>query len=46
VIDYLDHPEKLQEMVDRLQQVRGLPGAAMKLAQVVGEEVEGGGTGR
>ena len=45
VIDYLDHPEKLQEMVDRLQQVRGLPGAAMKLAQVVGEEVEGG-TGR
>lgn len=48
VIDYLDHPEKLQEMVDRLQQVRGLPGAAMKLAQVVGEEVKEvqGGTGR
>ena len=40
VIDYLDHPEKLQAMVDRLQEVRGLPGAAMKLAQIVGEEVK------
>lgn len=39
VIDYLDHPEKLQQMSDRLQQVRGLPGAAMKLAEVVAEEI-------
>lgn len=40
VIDYLDHPEKLQQMSDRLQQVRGLPGAALKLAEVVAEEVQ------
>jgi lipid A disaccharide synthetase len=39
VIDYLDHPEKLQQMSDRLQQVRGLPGAAMKLAELVAEEM-------
>jgi lipid A disaccharide synthetase len=39
VIEYLDHPEKLQQMSDRLQQVRGLPGAAMKLAEVVAEEI-------
>ena len=39
VIDYLDHPEKLQQMSDRLQQVRGLPGAAMKLAELVAELV-------
>ncbi len=42
VIDYLDHPEKLQQMSDRLQQVRGLPGAAMKLAKVVAEEIQEG----
>lgn len=40
VIDYLDHPEKLQQMSDRLQQVRGLPGAAMKLAKLVVEEIQ------
>lgn len=42
VIDYLDHPEKLQQMSDRLQQVRGLPGASRKLAEVVMKEVESG----
>lgn len=40
VLDYLDHPEKLQQMSDRLQQVRGLPGAARKLAELVVEEVK------
>ena len=37
--DYLDHPEKLQEMRDKLRQVRGQPGAAKKLASIVAETV-------
>jgi len=41
VIDFLDHPEKLQQMRDRLRKIRGEPGAADKLAQVVAEEVTG-----
>lgn len=40
VIDYLEHPEKLEEMRSRLRAVRGQPGAAGKLAQLVREELE------
>jgi len=39
VIDYLNHPEKLEEMGDRLRAVRGESGAAAKLAQLVCEEL-------
>jgi lipid-A-disaccharide synthase len=35
VIDYLEHPEKLAAMSDRLRQVRGNSGAAEKLAKLV-----------
>ncbi len=35
VLNYLDHPEQLQQMRQDLQQVRGEPGAAQKLAQIV-----------
>ncbi|MEL7038431.1 MAG: lipid-A-disaccharide synthase [Cyanobacteria bacterium J06592_8] len=34
-LDYLQHPEKLQQMRDRLVQVRGEPGAAEKLAEII-----------
>lgn len=40
VVDYLEHPEKLEEMRSRLRAVRGQPGAAEKLAQLVQEELE------
>jgi lipid A disaccharide synthetase len=36
-LDWLETPEKLAQMRDRLQQVRGKPGAAKKLAQLVKE---------
>lgn len=39
VLDYLSHPEKLEQMRDRLQQLRGEPGAAAKLAAIVAEEL-------
>lgn len=39
VIDYLNHPEKLEEMRERLRAVRGESGAANKLAQLVCEEL-------
>lgn len=39
VLDYLEYPEKLEEMRSRLRAVRGEPGAAQKLAQLVGEEL-------
>ncbi len=39
VIDYLDDPEKLEEMRSRLRAVRGEPGAAQKLAELVREEL-------
>jgi AAA+ superfamily predicted ATPase len=39
-IDYLEHPEKLVEMRDRLRQVRGEPGAAKKLVAIVAEELK------
>ncbi|MGK7903629.1 MAG: lipid-A-disaccharide synthase [Hormoscilla sp.] len=39
VLDFLAHPEKLEQMADRLRAVRGQPGAAEKLAQLVFEEL-------
>jgi len=39
ILDYLNHPEKLHQMRDRLQKIRGLPGAAMKLAELVAAEI-------
>lgn len=38
VLNYLDHPEKLEAMRQRLRQVRGNPGAAKKLANIVIKE--------
>jgi lipid A disaccharide synthetase len=40
VLDYLEHPEKLAEMRSRLRAVRGQPGAAQKLAQLVQESLD------
>ena len=40
VLDYLEHPEKLEEMRSRLRAVRGQPGAAQKLAQLVQEALD------
>jgi lipid-A-disaccharide synthase len=40
VLDYLQHPEKLEQMRSRLRSVRGQAGAAAKIAQLVGEELE------
>jgi lipid A disaccharide synthetase len=39
VIDYLSHPEKLEEMRVGLRAVRGKPGAAKKIAQIITEEM-------
>lgn len=39
VLDYLEHPEKLEEMRSRLRAVRGQPGASQKLAQLVQAEL-------
>jgi lipid-A-disaccharide synthase len=38
-LDFLNHPEKLQQMRDRLRSVRGQPGAAQKLATLIREEI-------
>ncbi len=35
VLEFLNHPEKLEEMSDRLRSLRGKPGAAKKLAEIV-----------
>lgn len=40
VISFLDYPEKLQQMRDRLRQVRGQAGAATRLAKIVQEEAD------
>jgi lipid-A-disaccharide synthase len=40
VLDYLDHPEKLEQMRLKLQSIRGKAGAARKIAQLVREEIE------
>lgn len=42
VLDYLNHPEQLDQMRDRLRQVRGESGAADRLAAMVCEEVKRG----
>ncbi|NEQ98417.1 MAG: lipid-A-disaccharide synthase [Cyanothece sp. SIO2G6] len=39
VLDYLDHPELLTAMCDRLRQVRGQPGAGRAIAQIIVEEL-------
>ncbi|MCL1469408.1 lipid-A-disaccharide synthase [Argonema antarcticum] len=39
VIDFLNNPEKLDQMRDRLRSVRGEAGAAQKLAHLVQEEL-------
>ncbi|MEA5502613.1 lipid-A-disaccharide synthase [Halotia wernerae UHCC 0503] len=40
VLDWLAHPEKLEEIRAKLQSVRGESGAASKIAQIVCEEIE------
>ncbi|MBD2455809.1 lipid-A-disaccharide synthase [Nostoc sp. FACHB-87] len=40
VLELLTHPDKLQEMRNKLRQVRGESGAAEKIAQIVCEEIE------
>jgi lipid-A-disaccharide synthase len=39
VLDWLDHPEKLDQIRDRLKQVRGKPGAAHAIAQLVQQQL-------
>jgi len=39
VLDYLQHPEKLEQMRAKLRSVRGQSGAAAKIAQMVREEL-------
>ncbi|MBN3910346.1 MAG: lipid-A-disaccharide synthase [Nostoc sp. NMS1] len=39
VVEFLTHPEKLDEMRTKLQNIRGEGGAAQKIAQIVGEEI-------
>ncbi|WP_293055138.1 MULTISPECIES: lipid-A-disaccharide synthase [unclassified Moorena] len=39
-LDYLEHPEKLSEMRSHLKSVRGKPGAAQTLAQLVKQELD------
>jgi lipid-A-disaccharide synthase len=40
VIDYLQHPDKLEEIQAKLRRVRGEGGAGQKIAQIVNEEIE------
>jgi hypothetical protein len=40
VLDYLEHPQKLEEMRSQLRSVRGQPGAAQKLTQLVQESLD------
>jgi lipid-A-disaccharide synthase len=42
VLDWLDHPEKLAQIRDRLKQVRGKSGAADAIAQLVQEQLING----
>lgn len=39
ILNYLAHPEQLEAMREALRQVRGAPGAAKKVAQMVQEEL-------
>lgn len=41
-LDYLNNPEKLATMRERLRAVRGKPGAAEKLAAIVCQEIQNG----
>ena len=43
-LDFLQHPEKLEQMRSNLRSIRGQPGAAKKLAQLVCEELDKQGT--
>ena len=38
-LDFLTHPEKLDQMRAKLRSIRGEPGAALKIAQLVQEEI-------
>ncbi|MBW4617261.1 MAG: lipid-A-disaccharide synthase [Desmonostoc vinosum HA7617-LM4] len=40
VLDFLNHPEKLDQMRTKLRNIRGESGAAEKLSQLVDEEIE------
>ncbi|MFN6484640.1 MULTISPECIES: lipid-A-disaccharide synthase [unclassified Nostoc] len=40
VLDFLTNPEKLDDMRAKLRNIRGESGAAQKIAQIVGEEIE------
>ncbi|MEO1692900.1 MAG: lipid-A-disaccharide synthase [Cyanobacteria bacterium J06629_2] len=39
VLDYLEHPERLQTMRDRLRAVRGQTGAARQIADIIKREI-------
>jgi lipid A disaccharide synthetase len=39
VLNYLKHPQKLQEMSDRLNAVRGQTGAALQIADIIKQEI-------
>ena len=39
VLDYLSHPQKLQDMRDRLSRVRGQTGAAQQIADIISQEI-------
>ncbi|MEH2304729.1 lipid-A-disaccharide synthase [Nostoc sp.] len=40
VLDFLTHPEKLDDIRAKLRNIRGESGAALKIAQIVCEEIE------
>lgn len=40
VLEYLEHPETLAAMRDQLRHVRGQPGAARRLAEIVSAEID------
>ena len=40
IFNYLEHPEELAQIRDRLMKVRGNPGASKKIAQIVKQELE------
>jgi lipid-A-disaccharide synthase len=40
VLDYLEHPEKLQQISEVLRSIRGEAGAAQKLVALVKAELE------
>jgi lipid-A-disaccharide synthase len=39
VLDYLQHPDKLKMMSDRLNAVRGQTGAAQQIADIIKQEI-------